>query len=340
MPSTLLTGANSFVAAHILERLINAGHDVTGTVRRAAVGDEIFATHPEWKGHLNIVTVEDIANQESWDAIFKGKDFDHVVHVAAPLLDNPANTDYDRDFLKPSVEGNLALLRSAHKHAPTLKSIVVTGSVNAMTTGSPEELLAGPLTNETWLPVTQEQARAQNNAYISYCSGKKEGELAIWDFVKTTSPSFTVTVLLPALIFGPPIEPIKGGAKGLHYSSRIVYSLFDGSNATIPPTSFPSYIDVRDLADAHVRALTEEKAANKRLTIGGFPLTYTAMVHALAKVPELEGRLPTESGEDKNVVFPKILADEGNTVLRLNFRTLEETMRDTAARILELEKQA
>ena len=179
-----------------------------------------------------------------------------------------------------------------------------------------------------------------NNDYISYCSGKKEAELAIWDFVKANNPSFTVTVFLPALIFGPPIEPVKGGAKGLHFSTRLVYALFNGTNETIPPTAFPSYIDVRDLADAHVRALTEPKVANKRLTIGGFPVTFTAMVHALAKVPELEGRLPAESGEEKKVTPARILADEGNTALKLNFRSLDETMADTAARILELESQA
>jgi nucleoside-diphosphate-sugar epimerase len=179
-----------------------------------------------------------------------------------------------------------------------------------------------------------------NSDYISYCSGKKEGELAIWDFIKANNPSFTVTVLLPALIFGPPIEPVKGGAKGLHFSARVVYNLFNGSNETVPQTTFPSYIDVRDLADAHVRSLTEPKVANKRLTIGGLPLTFTAMVHALAKVPELEGRLPDESGEDKKVVPARIVADEANMALKLNFRTLEETMADTAARILELEQQA
>lgn len=234
---------------------------------------------------------------------------------------------------------NLALLRSAKNNAPNLKSIVVTGSVNASTTGSPEELLAGPLTNSTWLPITQEQARAMNNPYISYCSGKKEGELAIWDFVKENAPKFSVTVLLPALIFGPPIEPLKGGVKGLHYSSNVIYSLFNGSNSTIPATTFPSYIDVRDLADAHVKALTEPKVANKRLTIGGNKMTYTALVHALAKVPALNGRLPTDSGEDQKVIPANITAEEGNEALNMTFRSLEETMADTAKRILELEGQ-
>jgi nucleoside-diphosphate-sugar epimerase len=240
---------------------------------------------------------------------------------------------------KLTSNSNLALLRSAHRNAPTLKSVAVTGSVNALTTGMPDELKE-PLTNESWLAITQEQARAANNAYISYCSAKKEGELAIWDFVKTEKPVFTITVLLPALIFGPPLQPLAHGVKSLNYSTNVIYGFFNGSNDTIPATSFPSFVDARDLADAHVKALTNAAAANKRLLINGKPMTYTMLVHALAKVPELEGRLPAESGEDKNVTFARLEADKDNELLGMNFRTVEQTMADTARRILELEAQA
>lgn len=226
------------------------------------------------------------------------------------------------------------------KNAPSVKSIVVTGSINACTTGAPEELSAGPLTNSTWLAITPEVAREKNNAYISYCSGKKEAELAIWDFMKKHSPKFTVTVFLPALIFGPPIEPLKGGAKGLHFSSGLIYNLFNGTNATVPPTTFPSYIDARDLADAHVKALTEPKVANKRLTIGGQGVTFTEIAHALAKIPELRDRLPSESEENLKVTPARIDAEEGNTALNMTFRSFDETMIDTAKKILELEQTA
>jgi hypothetical protein len=75
----------------------------------------------------------------------------------------------------------------------------VTGSINASTFGSPEELKQGPLNSNTWLPMGREEAGKRNDPYISYCSAKKEGELALWDFVKTSNPHFTVTVFLPAL---------------------------------------------------------------------------------------------------------------------------------------------
>jgi len=110
MPHTLVTGANSFVAAPIIADLIAEGHKVTGSVRRAAAGDAILTAHPEWNEKFDYIVVEDIASSKSWDEAFSSNDFTHVVHVAAPLLDGPGNTDYDRDFLRPSVEGYVGVL--------------------------------------------------------------------------------------------------------------------------------------------------------------------------------------------------------------------------------------
>jgi nucleoside-diphosphate-sugar epimerase len=112
----------------------------------------------------------------------------------------------------------------------------------------------------------------------------------------------------------------------------------NGTHDEIPPTSFPSFVDVRDLADAHVKALTAPGARDKRLLVDGKGMTYTGLVRALGKVGELEGRLPRESGEDKKVVMARIEAEGDNAVLGMRFRTLEETMRDTAGRLLELER--
>ena len=105
MPRTLLTGANGFVAAHIIDRLIADGHSVTGSVRTAAKGQEILDIHPEWQGKLDFVIVVDYTVPRTWDTIFQDNDFDFVIHTAAPLLDDPRLSDFERDFLVPSVNG-------------------------------------------------------------------------------------------------------------------------------------------------------------------------------------------------------------------------------------------
>jgi nucleoside-diphosphate-sugar epimerase len=105
MPTTLLTGANGFVAAHILDQLISAGHTVVGSVRSASKGNQILSTHPEYAGKLSFAIVSDYAATGTWDETIKNGNFDYVIHTAAPLLDDPKNTDFERDFLRTSVDG-------------------------------------------------------------------------------------------------------------------------------------------------------------------------------------------------------------------------------------------
>ncbi|KAJ5875611.1 NAD(P)-binding protein [Penicillium subrubescens] len=337
MPHTLVTGANSFVAAHIISALIASGHSVTGSVRRAAAGEEVLEWHPEWNEKFEYVVISDYADSGVWDEIFKTNKFDHIVHVAAPMVDDQSNTDYDKNWLYPAVEGGGACTDSQIDR--------ISGSINALTMGSPEENASTIYVNEFWNPITPEKAREAQNAYLSYCSSKKEAEKAVWDFVSSSSPHFSVTVLLPALIFGPPIQPVRG-INGLGYSSNVFHSLWNNTYSEVPPTTFPSYIDVRDLAAAHLRALSNPEAANRRFLLGGEKLTYTDIVKTLAElsqsdIPQLEGRLPAESGEDENVVFARIDVAEGNRILGLEgkLRSKKTTFGDAAKRILELEQK-
>lgn len=162
--------------------------------------------------------------------------------------------------------------------------------------------------------------------------------------MQTEKPSFSVTVFLPPLIFGPPIQALqKPVSKGINFSNDILYSLWNGTNKRIPATMFPSYIDVRDLAEAHLKCLTAPEARNKRFLIGGLPLTNTAMARSIKSQVE-RGELPEEvlekiaeeSGEDRTTPVPKIEAGEATRVLNLTFRTMDQTTGDTVRRILQL----
>jgi nucleoside-diphosphate-sugar epimerase len=151
--------------------------------------------------------------------------------------------------------------------------------------------------------------------------------------------------MLPALIFGPPIQPVRS-IDGLGYSSNVFYSLWNSTHPKVPPTTFPSYIDVRDLAAAHLRALSNPEAANRRFLVGGEKLTYTDIVKTLkdlsvSEIPQLQGRLPAESGEDEKIVFAQIDAKDGNRILGLEgkLRSKKTTFGDAAKRILDLEKR-
>lgn len=154
-----------------------------------------------------------------------------------------------------------------------------------------------------------------------------------------------VTHLLPALIFGAPptLEP-------LNLSVSLVYNFFNGTFHELPDTYaaglFPTYIDVRDLATAHVRALTSAGAANKRFLIGGAELMSSLILNTLEglaeknMVPELKGRLPKDTGKDAKtrLSLPRFNVNEGNEILGLAIRSADETLGDLAKKIVELEK--
>ena len=132
----------------------------------------------------------------------------------------------------------LEILKSASKYGKNVKAIAVTGSVNAITTGA--DVGTRDYNSSEWLPVrfpfpfpfpTPEteanetqlsiaDAIAAQNAYYSYCVAKAEAEKAIWKYVSEEKPHYNVSVLLPALIFGPPIQPI-GNLKKINYSNDV-----------------------------------------------------------------------------------------------------------------------
>ncbi|CAZ83652.1 unnamed protein product [Tuber melanosporum] len=103
-PKVLLTGANGYVAAHVLKQLVEANYHVTGTVRSEEKANLSRSFNPEYEGSVRFIVLPDFTKQESWDQIFKETEYDYVVHTAAPLM-SEENTDFDKHYLKPNVQG-------------------------------------------------------------------------------------------------------------------------------------------------------------------------------------------------------------------------------------------
>lgn len=106
---------------------------------------------------------------------------------------------------------------------------------------------------------------------------------------------------------------------------------------TVPNTMFPGYIDMRDLVDMHIAALTNKEAANKRFVVG-HPVRFDELADALRKVPGLEGRVGKDSGEE--IAVPRFDTSDAERVFGMKWRTLNDTMKDTAESLLKLEGKA
>jgi len=156
MPRVLLTGGSGFIAAHILDALLDHGHSVVTTVRSQDKAQKIVEAHPKYsKDRLDTVIVEDIAKEDAFEkAVISDPPFDIVIHTASPFHFNI--TDTKKDLLDPAIIGTTGILKAIKKSAPTVKRVVITSSFAAIinVTNPPKH----PYSEADWNPVTEEEA--------------------------------------------------------------------------------------------------------------------------------------------------------------------------------------
>jgi nucleoside-diphosphate-sugar epimerase len=99
----LLTGANGFVATHIVKGLIDLNYHVVGTVRSIKKGEDVIAIHPEWKDNITWIKIENIGSPNAYDEAFTLGPYDYIIHNASPV--DFSVTDFQRDMIDPAVKG-------------------------------------------------------------------------------------------------------------------------------------------------------------------------------------------------------------------------------------------
>lgn len=266
----LLTGANGLVGQHTLAAFLDAGHFVRSVVRsqsKAAQLSSIFSQYPA--SQLDFGIVPDITAPGAFDTVLKAEPpFDAVVHVASPF--NYRKNSSNIDFLDPAIKGTTEILYGIKRVAPTVKRVVITSSMAAVITWTPPPITepAKVYAEEDWNPVTWETATTTDNANVIYQSSKKFAELAAYDFVKKEKPNFDIAVLCPPMVYGPTYDPsIFTSIKELPESVYSVYNrtLAPGlmESSPLPPTRLHLYIDVRDLAEAHLLAATVPQSGGR-----------------------------------------------------------------------------
>lgn len=194
-------------------------------------------------------------------------------------------------------------------------------------------------TEADWNPVTYTTAKSADGA-TAYCASKTFAEKAAFDFVKRQRPHFDIATICPPMVYGPPIHVVSSLEK-LNTSSADIYRLMNGSEKEVPPTQFYAWADVRDVARAHRLAYESPKAAGQRYFITSGSYSYQMICDIIReKVPEARDRTPV--GKPGSGVGAEVYGvDNGNAKreLGMSFWGLEESIVDTARRLLELEKE-
>jgi nucleoside-diphosphate-sugar epimerase len=340
----LITGASGFVAAHVVSTFLKEGYNVRGTVRSSSTAHQVLATHasitalPD-KGSLTLAIVPDITTPGAFDDVVKG--VDGVIHTASPFT--LAVNDFAKDLLDPAIKGTTEILDSIHRLNPKVKRGVITSSFSTMFDLSKGHRGGYTYGEKDWNPVTYEEALAGPGP-VAYFASKTFAEKAAFEFVENNKPGFSISALCPLLIFGPNLHHVESMDR-LNTSSKALWDLIHKSeNDEVPYTVLPVFVDVRDVAVAHLRAYERAEAGGERFLVSGSPFLNQMICDIIRKnFPQLKERTPKgNEGEGEVLVRKEVFSVDtmkARKVLSMEFRELEETIKDAVASLLELEKK-
>ncbi|ROV88107.1 hypothetical protein VSDG_09388 [Cytospora chrysosperma] len=325
----LITGATSFVGTHVIKTFLAHGYYVRGQVRSESSAKKVHKVFPSAGEALTTVVVPDITTAGAFDEAVR--DIAGVVHTASPFqLEVKDNV---KDLLEPAIKGTNQILDAVAAHAPQVKRVVITSSFASILDPLKGSRPGYTYTEEDWNPVTYEQA-AEGPGPVAYCGSKKLAEKAAWDFVEKNKPGFTVATICPPMIYGPVEHDVD--LKNLNTSIADIYRLMDGSTKEPGPTAFPTFADVRDVAEAHFRAYERAEPGRYFITSGTFE--YIDVAELLREqFPDRTDKIADPALTERADFF-RVDNSRTRKELGMTFRGLRECIRDTALSLVALEQ--
>jgi nucleoside-diphosphate-sugar epimerase len=248
--AVLVTGGSGFVATHCILQLLAAGHQVRTTVRGQSREETVRAllkVGGAAPGDALKFFVADLEHDAGWSAAVSGCDF--VMHVASPF---PSHVpQHEDELIVPAREGALRVLRASR--AAGVKRVVLTSSFAAVGYGHPPRTT--PFDESSWTDVS-------GPGVTAYVKSKTLAERAAWEFIRSEGGALELSVVNPVGVFGPAL------GEDTSTSIYIIKRMLEGSIPGMPDVSF-GVVDVRDVADLHLRAMTQAAAKGERfLAIG------------------------------------------------------------------------
>ncbi|MDE1939807.1 MAG: aldehyde reductase [Alphaproteobacteria bacterium] len=277
MATVLVTGGSGFIGSHTILQALAAGHQVRTTVRNLKREADVRALlkqgGAEPGGQLAFFAA-DLESDAGWREAVSGCDY--VLHLASPF---PAGVPkHEDELIVPAREGALRVLRAARDAG--VKRVVLTSSFAAIGYGQK--------------PGTYDETNWTNpEGAMPYVKSKTIAERAAWDFVAREGGALELSVVNPVGVFGPVL--------GRDYATSIivVQRLMDGAMPGSPRLYF-GVVDVRDVADLHLRAMTHPAAKGERfLAVAGDFMAMAEIARVLkARLGEKAGRVPTRELPD------------------------------------------
>ncbi|MDG1997668.1 MAG: NAD-dependent epimerase/dehydratase family protein [Amylibacter sp.] len=277
----LVTGGSGFIAKHIILQLLNEGFDVRASVRSLDRSAEIVAAmtlHAKNTEDLDkrLTFCElDLCSDVGWEEALQN--CQALMHTASPFpLDQPED---ESELVRPAADGTLRALTAAH--AASVDRVILTSSVVTICN---KRLAAGRNRyDET------DWSDLHSPLNTAYSKSKIQAEKVAWNFVREHS-ELKLTTICPSLVLGPPLDGNIGSSLG------VVARLMEGRDPMIPNCGI-ALVDVRDIAQMHVRALQRPESAGNRF-IGSERFMWMRDVALVLKAEYPDRQIPIRVAPD------------------------------------------
>ncbi len=276
--TVLVTGGSGYIGGWCVIGLLQQGYNVRATIRdlsREATVRTNLAKVVDPGNRLSFYAAN-LTEDAGWDDAVEGCDY--VLHVASPL--GVAEPKDPNELIIPARDGAKRAVGAAIKAG--VKRVVMTSSVAATHKSGAGDTIS----DETvWTDLKDPKLSA-------YGQSKTIAERAAWDLIAASGGATTLAVVNPALVLG----PVLSG--DYSESVQVVERLMSGRVPGLPRLGF-NIVDVRDVADLHLRAMTDPQAAGQRFIAAG-QFAWMADLAALLKAnlgPEA-AKVPTRKVPD------------------------------------------
>ncbi|RLL65578.1 NAD-dependent epimerase/dehydratase family protein [Streptomyces sp. Z26] len=325
MNPVLVTGGSGYLATHLITELLRQGREVRTTVRSTTAREETVRAAVRRGGADDAgleVVAADLTADDGWAAAATG--CAEVHHVASPL---PAARPEDPDaLLVPARDGALRVLRAARDAGA--RRVVLTSSFAAVGytpkpgVGGADADRAGAGTGD-W--TEDDWTDPDTPGLAPYPRSKAAAERAAWDWAEREGGGTELVVVNPTGVFGPTLTT------DIRSSAELVKTMLEGGMPVAPRHRF-GVVDVRDVAELHVRAMAAPEAAGLRfLAVADGPTTSFLEVAALLRrrFGALADRAPTREAPGEEPPRLVIRNDRARALLGWRPRPVETTLVET-----------
>ncbi|PCH42494.1 NAD(P)-binding protein [Wolfiporia cocos MD-104 SS10] len=324
----LVTGANGFVAAWVVDALLRGGYSVRATVRSESKSTHLRKVFASFGDKLEFAIVNDITKEGAFDNAVQG--VDAIEHIASPCH---LGGEDPQEYIAPAVNGTVRLLESARTFGSSVKRIVFTSSCGTVAEHghTTPRVFSEADWNRSSLVEVQEKGH-DASPLAKYRASKVMGERAAWDFFEKNKGglSWDLVVLNPPLVYGPILHEVNS-PDGLNASMdmwyRIVFKdMYDQKKLS---TEGNECVDVRDLATAHVLAIQKQDAAGNRIIVSQGSIKWQDYVDAARKCG-VKTSARDESYDPSNIKPVLVTYDSSKAIrlLGMKYRSTKQSVFD------------